>query len=125
MIDLIKKGLNILTVLILSVGFLGSGMLCLINYPELIGSFEKWGYSKIFMYTIGILELTVAIMVFHKPWRKYGILLGIIIMFGAIFTHVKSQEYDQLYGPILVLTLLFILFLTELNLNTKSDAASN
>lgn len=115
MTDSIKKVFNIFAVLFLSVGFLGSGMLCLVNYPQLITSFEKWGYPKIFMYIVGVVELTTAIMIYHKPWRKYGMITAVIIMAGAIFTHIKSNEIEQLYGPLVVIILLSILFFSETN----------
>jgi uncharacterized integral membrane protein len=66
------------------------------------------------MYIIGVMELAIALMIFHKPWRKFGIGFGFIVMTGAIFTHLKSNEYNQLYGPIIVLMLLVSLIFTEI-----------
>lgn len=115
MTDSIKNAVNIFAVLFLSVGFLGSGMLCLVNYPQLVSAFEQWGYSQFFMYTIGIIEIGIAVMLYHKPWRRLGMMLALLIMLGAIFTHIKSNEVNQLYGPIVVLTLLATLFFSETN----------
>lgn len=109
MTELIKKAATIVTVLILSVGFLGSGMLCLTGYDQLTMAFSSWGYPRWFIYLTGILELAVALMIFHQPWRKHGIYLGYLIMTGALATHIKSAEYEQLYGPIIVLVLLTVL----------------
>lgn len=115
MTDSIKKAVNIFAVLFLSVGFLGSGMLCMVNYPQLVSAFELWGYAPIFMYAVGLIEIGIAILLFHKPWRRYGMILALLMMVGAIFTHVKSNEFNQLYGPLVVLTLLAILFFSESN----------
>ena len=115
MTDSIKKVVNIFAVLFLSVGFLGSGMLCLVNYHQLVAAFEQWGYSHIFMYSIGIIEIGTAVMLYHKPWRRFGMILALLVMLGAIFTHIKSNEFNQLYGPLVVLTLLATLFFTETN----------
>jgi uncharacterized membrane protein YphA (DoxX/SURF4 family) len=110
----INKALSVVIMMILSAGFLGVGMLKLIAYPNMVSSFEKWHYPSFLLYVIGIIELCISVMLFYKPWRKFGLYLIFIDMIGAIFTHINNNESSQLYGPCIVLPLAIILLFSEL-----------
>jgi uncharacterized membrane protein YphA (DoxX/SURF4 family) len=112
-LDTIKKAISILTVLFLSVGFLGVGMVKLVDHPETIASFAKWGFPSWFMYVVGVFEILLAIALFYKPSRKIAILLTLLHMVVALTIHILFKESDQLYGPILVITLAIFLFFAE------------
>jgi uncharacterized membrane protein YphA (DoxX/SURF4 family) len=60
---------------------------------EWIGRFERWGYRPSFVVTIGVLELAGAIGLIvpaSSVWAALGLLL---IMCGAIGTHVSEHEW--------------------------------
>jgi len=48
--------------------------------PGWSDQFAVWGYSQTFLYVIATIELIVAVLVFVKPTRLYGLIGVIIIM---------------------------------------------
>lgn len=111
--DTLKRGVTIVCILFLSAGFLGVGMLKLVNYPSIAASFEKWGIPVVLKYVLGVFELLLAIGIFYKPWRKYAAFSALVVMAGAIFIHVTNNEMSQLYGPIFVVVLLVSLIISD------------
>ncbi|MFN8319536.1 MAG: DoxX family protein [Saprospiraceae bacterium] len=109
----IKAALGKISLLILSVGFLGVGMLKLISYPSLVVSFQKWHLPAWFIYVVGLSELCIAVALFYAPWRKKTIVAAAILMVGAITVHMMAGEVSQLYGPVVVLFLLAVLWVSE------------
>lgn len=109
----IKAALGKIALLVLSVGFLGVGMLKLISYPSMHASFQRWNLPHWSMYVIGVLELTLSIALFYQPWRKWAMITTAILMVGAITIHLIAAEWSQLYGPTVVLFLLALLWLSE------------
>ena len=106
----IKAIITTIVALILSAGFLGVGMLKLISYPALVQSFERWHLPLWSMYLIGLTELALAFMLFYKPMRLKGLMIGGVLMIGACIVHILGKEYSQLYGPVVVLFLLVVLY---------------
>jgi uncharacterized membrane protein len=109
----IKNVVSNLSVLILSVGFLGVGMVKMVNHPQTIQSFVNWGMPSWSMYVIGLFELCLAIALFYKPTRLYAIYATALHMLGAFSVHLYHQEYDQFYGPAMVTVLITALFFAE------------
>ncbi len=109
----IKAALGKIALLVLSVGFLGVGMLKLISYPSMHASFQRWNLPHWSMYVIGVLELTLSIALFYQPWRKWAMITTAILMVGAITIHLIAAEWSQLYGPTVVLFLLALLWSSE------------
>lgn len=73
--------------------------------PGWSDQFAVWGYSQLFLYFIGSVELIVAVAVFAKPTRTYGLVGLIVIMIGALYTHLTNDQSDEIYAA------LFMLFL--------------
>lgn len=67
--------------------------------------FAVWGHSTTFLYFIAFVELVLAVMVFAKPLRLYGLLGLIGLMIGAIYTHVTHLEYEELGTAIFLMGL--------------------
>jgi CDP-diglyceride synthetase len=109
----IKAALGKIALLILSVGFLGVGMLKLISYPSLVASFQKWHLPSWSIYVVGLCELCIAVALFYSPWRKKTIVAAALLMAGAITIHLMAGEVSQLYGPTVVLLLLAMLWVSE------------
>jgi putative oxidoreductase len=78
---------------------------------DMIGQFEEWGYVPSFAIAIGVLELVGAIGLLLPRCSAQAALGLIVIMFGAIGTHVLDGDYIAALLPTLMLALLgFVLF---------------
>jgi hypothetical protein len=65
----------------------------------------KWGYPSWFHFVTGTLELTAAILLFRKPTRLLGAVLGSTVMFAAIATVVIHGEHAHAVPPLVAATL--------------------
>lgn len=90
-------------VTIISLMLLYSAMLKLVSFPGMEESFLLWGYSKIFMYVVGVVELALSILVFVKATRRIGLTGLILLMIGALFTHISNNEFEQIYTALFLL----------------------
>ncbi len=111
--DSLKKGVTIFCILFLCAGFLGVGMLKLVNYPLINESFTKWGIPMYLKYLIGLFEISLSLCIFYKPYRKYAVFSALVLMVGAIYIHISHNETSQLYGPIFVCTLLISILISD------------
>jgi uncharacterized membrane protein HdeD (DUF308 family) len=109
--------------LILCVGFLGAGMVKLVGVQGVPDAFEKWGYPAFTQYLIGIIELGLFILFFLRKTRVLASIIALVLMAGAIYTHVANMESDQLYGPALIIFLSTVLIIVEFLKN--KDKLSN
>ena len=99
-----------------------SSMIKLVNLQGVEESFLLWGYSKTFMITIGLIELLLSILIFIKSTRKIGLSGLILLMIGAIFTHISNDEYNQIYTALFLLiisTCCFVLIFLQDNTGTS------
>jgi uncharacterized membrane protein YphA (DoxX/SURF4 family) len=112
-LNTLKKVVTIFCILFLCAGFLGVGMLKLVNYPSIVESFVKWGIPVYFKYVLGLFEILLAIGIFYRPTRKFAILSGFILMTAAIYVHLSNNEAGQLYGPVFVCALLISLLISD------------
>jgi hypothetical protein len=90
-------------VVIISLMLLYSSMLKLVGFPGMEESFLLWGYSRTFMIIIGIFELALSILVFVKKTRIIGLSGLILLMIGALFTHISNDQYDEIYTAVFLL----------------------
>ena len=95
----------ILRVLI-SLGFLLASTGKLTNNPQVIEMFENWGYPIGFHFLIGILELTLAVLLLIPKTLKIAIYGIVIILIGAMATHIINDPLLELIRPIIFLVLL-------------------
>lgn len=94
----------LISVVIMSMMFIYSSM-TLFLMPGWSDQFAVWGYSQLFLYFIGSIELIIGVAVFAKPTRVYGILGLIVIMIGALYTHLTNDQPDEIYAAIFMLFL--------------------
>ncbi len=89
-----KNILQWLFILILTFQFL------LLGYSKLLGEmcsfFIDNGYSLSFMYFIGFVEILASIGLFFKPYRNASCFILMIIMIGAMYTHLMNDEVIQI-----------------------------
>jgi putative oxidoreductase len=103
MIAYIVIGLQFLLALV----FVGSGVTKLTSNAKMIEEFQRWGYSKSFMYFVGACEVTGAIGLlvgyFFLPSLRLFPALGLfLLMIGAVFTHIKAGDDLQKAAPAVV-----------------------
>lgn len=115
----------IISVAIMSMMFVYSSM-SIYLMPGWSDQFAVWGYSQAFLYIIATVELIIAVAVFAKPTRSYGLIGMIVIMLGALYTHLTNNQPDEIYASIFMLflaisTLILIEFKKKID---KGDIAT-
>ena len=95
---------------ILALLFFATGGTKLVDFPSHVASFAKWGYPAWFMYVIGSVEVISGLLLIFPFTRYYGATLIVIVMIGAIFTHIQAGEWS--FVGVSVLILLFTLIIS-------------
>jgi len=103
-----------------TLAFLSAGIFKLIGSEMGVAGFLKWGYPLWFMYFIGACELLGAIGLHMKKVSRAAAICLIILMLGAIGTHVSHHE--GLVAPIPATVLTLFLFCI-LHFDTKKSSA--
>lgn len=106
----LKNNIAIGISILLSLAFIAAGVSKLMGLEMHTASFTKWAYPQWSIYLIGGLEVICAIGLLIPGIRRYVSGSLILIMLGAIFTHVFNEEMQRIIAPVilLVLNLLFI-----------------
>lgn len=76
---------------------------------RLDGEFVAWGFSPGFAALIGVLEIVGAVALLFKRSAGWGALALMMIMVGALVTHVVHGEYWAALIPATVLLLLGVI----------------
>jgi len=115
-----KKGIKIIMWICISalgLQFLAAGI------GKLLGAwsakFADWGYSLIFMYTIGLLEIIGAGLLFLSKTRKWSCILFTTIMVGAVYTHISSSEYLRIIHNVIIVGLLILIIQLNQKLGSR------
>jgi len=88
---------------LLSLAFLMTGISKLTGQEEMVLNFEKWGFPLAFMYFVGASEIAGAIGLLITKFRGLASIGLVLLMMGAIGTHILNSEA---FIPPLVLLLL-------------------
>lgn len=72
--------------------------------------FTEWGYSILFMYLIGVLEIVSVIILYISKLRKWAIITLLIIMLGAAITHILNLEYSRIIHNVILIVILSLIF---------------
>ena len=92
---------------LLVLAFLMAGGVKLSGQEEMVQNFDKWGYPIVFMYVIGLFEILGAIGLLVKNFRIFSAIGLILLMLGAIGTHLINGE--AFFAPLILLLLLVLL----------------
>jgi putative oxidoreductase len=84
-----------------------------VQKPEKIADFHRWGYSTLFMILLGVAEIAGAIGLFFVSSRLFAIYGFVVILLGAIFTHAKAKENKEIIAPIGVFALLTLIYFLQ------------
>lgn len=115
------SGIKLLSILFLSVGFLGLGMLKLVGQPEIVEHFNTWGIPTVLMYGLGIFEILLSIGVFYTPYRRHTALFIAIFMILVSGFHILKGDFSYLLGPSFILLLAMVLYIIETKTQSSSE----
>lgn len=71
--------------------------------------FNSWGYPDNFYFLIGALEVTAGVLFFIPKLSGYSAFSMIVVILGAIATHIVHNE--SFTAPIIIMALLIVLFM--------------
>jgi putative oxidoreductase len=95
----------IISVLLAAVYLLVGGMK-LAGSQTVIDEFVRYGYAGWFMYVVGAMEVTGAILLLIPRSALYGAIVLSVVMIGAMYTHLTHQEALNALGPLVLFALL-------------------
>lgn len=104
-----EKTLDIRTMLGWALALILAWFFITSGYPKIIGGdamanrFVDWGYSKEFSKIIGILEIIGGILVLIPRTAFYSSVLFILIMIGAVYTHLTTGIGSPAFAIILLI----------------------
>lgn len=100
-----KSKVQLVVTVLLSLAFLGAGITKLAGAEQASQGFEKWGYPIIFMYIIGLCEIAGAIGMWLRRFSYVAKICIIILMAGAVLTHLVFDTIQDAVPPLVLLVL--------------------
>ncbi|CAN5353966.1 hypothetical protein BH20ACI2_BH20ACI2_24760 [soil metagenome] len=88
--------------------FLMMGSQKLMGEAEMTANFVKWGMPGFMLYVIGTLEVLGAIGLFIPRLAGIAATGLILLMVGALFTHLIHGEYGMALMPVAVMAMLAV-----------------
>ena len=85
--------------MLLAGAFLLTGGMKLAGSPDMLASFRHWGYETWFTYAVGGWEILSAVALLIPPLAFYGAIGVIVVMLGALYTHLAAGEYAMVIVP--------------------------
>jgi len=96
--------------ILLAVFFILSASGKLIGRPQWIELFRHWGFPDKFYLVVGVLELLGAIGLLIPRMARYAATGLIVLMIGAIATHLINGEGLQVLRPLIFIVFLALVF---------------
>lgn len=78
------------------------GFTKVISRQDKVELFNRLGYPLWFMRLVGIGEIVTAIGLLLEPTRLIAIGLSVIILMGAVFSHIRANEPKEAIPPAIV-----------------------
>ena len=117
-----KSKVQIAVTVLLTLAFLGSGIMKLTGGEDIRQSFEQWGYPVFFMYVIGLCEVAGAVGLWLRRFSYAAKVCLIILMAGAVATHLVFDSLTEAVPPIILILLIALtLMLHRKERNTHDD----
>lgn len=105
----LKSALTITLTVILALWMLMAGLGKLMVSDEIISSFHRWALPRWLIVPVGIVEVAAAISLFIPRLRRFALAGIVLIMAGAMVTHVRVEEYTLLLAPLMVVVLVILI----------------
>lgn len=99
---------------IISLGFLLASSGKLFQSEAVINMFQEWGYVNGFYLLIGICELLLAILILVPKTSLYSAIGLIILMTGALGTHLLHDPLLEIIRPLVFMVLLAAVLYLEM-----------
>ena len=103
--------------------FLMMGSQKLMGEAEVTANFVRWGIPGFMLYVIGTLEVLGAIGLFIPRLAGLAATGLILLMVGALFTHLIHGEYGMALMPVAVMAMLAVVAYLRNPLRAFSKAA--
>ena len=103
-----KSKVQIAVTVLLTLAFLGSGIMKLTGADEIRQGFENWGYPVFFMYIIGLCEVAGAVGLWLRRFSYAAKVCLIILMAGAVATHLVFDSFTEAMAPIILILLIAV-----------------
>ena len=100
-----KSKVQMVVTALLSLVFLLTGIMKLTGAEMVKEGFEGWGYPIIFMYFIGLCEVAGAIGMWLRRFSYAAKVCIIILMAGAVLTHLVFDTFQEAVAPIVLIIL--------------------
>ena len=100
-----KSKVQMVITVLLSLAFLGAGIMKLTGAEDMRQGFEGWGYPIFFMYIIGICEVAGAIGMWLRRFSYAAKVCIILLMAGAVLTHLVFDTFQEAMAPIILIIL--------------------
>ena len=102
-----KSKVQMVITVIMSVAFLIFGILKLLGVEMMKEGFDSWGfpYPIVFMRIVGLCEVAGAIGLWLSRFSYAAKICLIILMAGAVLTHLLHREFQDSLGAIILLIL--------------------
>jgi putative oxidoreductase len=92
--------------IILALVFLAAGAFKLMNTEQAAASFMHFGYPAAFAYVIALAEVGGGLLLFAPAMSLYAAGLLLVVMIGALFSHLKVGETSNALVPLVLAVLL-------------------
>ena len=87
---------------VLAAAFVFFGVGKLAGQAEVVELFRGWGYPAWFVYLTGVLEVGGAALSAIPRTRPYGAALIVLVMIGAIGSHVTHADFGGMFPAAIV-----------------------
>jgi uncharacterized membrane protein YphA (DoxX/SURF4 family) len=107
----LSKGKNIALWVIsavMALMFAGSGIGKMTQNPEMVANFAKWGHGPGFLIFIGAAEAAGGVGLLIPPLCTLAATGLIVIMGGAVFTHLTNNDLSHAPIPMVIVILLAV-----------------
>lgn len=117
-----KSKVQIVLTVLMTLAFLGSGIMKLTGADMVKATFEGWGYPILFAYFIGLCEVAGAIGLWLRRFSYAAKVCFIILMAGAVLTHLVFDTFQEAMAPIVLIILTAVtLWLHRRERDTNDD----
>ena len=100
-----KSKVQMVITVLLTLAFLGSGIMKLTGSEQISQGFDKWGYPIFFMYVIGLCEVAGAIGFWLRRFSYAAKVCILLLMAGAVLTHLVFDTFQEAVPPLVLIVL--------------------